>query len=218
MKGGGQRLSFITTKFSPLNSPNVFSKWSWTAGSSKPFFDKSTEYKNSIPTYAEALSKFNAFFGVNYKEVYTEEFFGDPSKPFNTVIGGWNDINGFINIANDFIATNGGTLHIPYPMARGYSDIFCVEKSGLFEFARLCGIFAAMNMFAEIAIPTAAVLTFERNEVAFFPPNFGKALWDNDRLAFEEKYNRDFAKLYSNWDSSVAYVHPVKLSKWTVNI
>ena len=164
------------------------------------------------------MFKFNAFFAVNYKEVYTEEFFGDPTKFFSTVIGGWNDLNGFIRIVNYFIATNGGTLKIPYPMAGGYSDIFCVEKSRLFEFARLCGIFASMNMFAEIAIPTAAVLTFARNEVEFFPPNSRKVFWGNDRIAFEEKYNRDFDRLYENWDSSVAYVHPVKLSKWAMKM
>ena len=75
-----------------------------------------------------------------------------------------------------------------------------------------------MNMFAEIAIPTAAVLTFARNEVEFFPPNSRKVFWGNDRIAFEEKYNRDFDRLYENWDSSVAYVHPVKLSKWAMKM
>lgn len=215
--GGYYKLKFLTTKFIPLNSPNSF-RWFWAAGSSTPFFNNSTSYKNSIPTYEEALSRFDKFFGVKYKEFYTEDFFGDPNEPCNTCIGSSNNVQKFIMLLNHFLATNGGIFKIPYPMARGYSDIFCIEKSGLFEFARLCGIFSAMNMFAEIAIPTAAVLTFDRNEVEFFPPDSRKVFWDNDRIAFEEKYSSDFNRLCSEWNPSTIYVHPVKLSKWTMKV
>ena len=206
---------FLCMEFSPLNSPNKF-RWHWTAGSSKPFYDPATSWRNSLYTYGEALDKFNNFFGENYKEAYDEAFFGNPNVPGGTMIGGWNDAQGFIRIANYFIATNGNTLHIPYPMAcrGGGADIFCIIKDSLFEFSRLCGIFSAMNMFVEIAIPTATVLTYKRNDVVFFKSSSELIMWGNDRIAFENKYDKDFSRLYNEWDGKLFYVHPVKLSGW----
>ncbi len=207
---------FLGREFKPLNSPDKF-RWCWTAGSSKPFYDAATNWRSSLYTYEEAMSKFNNFFGAKYKEVYDAAFFGDPDKPGSTVLGGWRDTKGFINVVNHFIATNGNTLHIPYPMANGYSDIFCVFKESLFDFSRLCGIFAAMNFFVEIAIPTATVLNYNRDEVTFFPKGSALIMWGNDRDVFADKYGRDVARLFSEWDDKIIYVHPVKLSGWKVS-
>ena len=209
---------FLSKDFSPLNSPNKF-RWYWTAGTSKSLYDASTNWRDSLYTYEEALNKFNNFFGAKYKEVYDEAFFGDPNKPGGTVLGGWKDAKGFLNIVNYFIATNGNTLHIPYPLAGGgcCADIFCLDKSNLFEFSRLCGIFSAANLFVEIATPTAAVLTFKRYEVIFFPQNSWLILWNEDRNIFADKYSRDVARLHREWDEKFFYVHPVKLSGWKIS-
>ena len=209
---------FLGREFEPLNSPNKF-KWHWTAGSSKSFYDTSTSWKSSLYTYEEAMSKFNDFFGEKYKEVYDMAFFGDPNVPGGTVLGGWKDTNGFLNVVNYFITTNGNTLHIPYPMAgEGCTgDIFCLDKGSMFEFSRLCGIFSAMNLFVEIAIPTATVLTFKRDNVAFFPRSSELIMWGNDRNIFADKYGRDVARLYNEWNEKFFYVHPVKLSGWKVS-
>lgn len=206
---------FLSSSFSELNSPNKF-KWKWTAGSSKPFYDAATSWQNSLCTYDEALSKFNDFFGVKYKETYDQDFFGDPNKPGANVLGSWNNAKSFFNVVNYFIATNRNSLKIPYPMAGGYSDIFCVDKDSLFEFSRLCGIFSAMNLFVEIAIPTAAVLTYKRNDVEFLPGSSTLLLWGNDRNNFERKYDGDFGRLYREWDEKIFCVHPIKLSGWKV--
>ena len=71
-----------------------------------------------------------------------------------------------------------------------------------------------MNMFVEIAIPTATVLTYKRNDVVFFKSNSELIMWGNDRIAFENKYDKDFSRLYNEWDDKLFYVHPVKLSRW----
>ncbi|MBQ2611657.1 hypothetical protein IJF81_04615 [bacterium] len=204
---------FLSPGLSSLNSPNRF-KWYWTAGSSKPFYNGSTSYKNSLYTYDEAMSKFNDFFGVKYKEVYGDDFFGSPDQPGFNLLGRWKDPESFYKVLNSFIATNNNSRKIPYPMAGGYSDIFCIDKESLFAFSKLCGIFSAMNMFVEIAIPTAAVLTFKRAEVAFFPKDSRLVFWGNDRVAFENKYDKDFSRLYNEWDKKICFVHPVKLSQW----
>ena len=207
---------FLGKEFSPLNSPDKF-RWFWTAGSS--FYDAATHWRDSLYTYEEAMSKFNDFFGAKYKEVYDAAFFGDPNAPGSTVLGGWQDAKGFINIVNYFIATNGNTLHIPYPMAGGgcTGDIFCLDKGSLLEFSRLCGIFSAMNLFVEIAIPTAVVLNYNRDDVIFFPKGSALIMWGNDRNVFADKYGRDVARLLNEWDDKLIYVHPVKLSRWKIS-
>ena len=216
---------FWITNFAPLNSPNMF-RWTRVATSSTPFYNVATQWKDSIYTYDEAMAKFNEFFGAKYKEFYDEEFFGDPNKPGSNSIGGWNNSEVFFNVVNYFIMTNGNSLHIPYPMARGYSDIFCIAKGSLFEFSRLCGIFSAMNMFVEIAIPTAAVLTYKKGDVKLLKneahPRYikvlslesGLILWGNDRDVFESKYDRDFSKLVKVWGEELLCIHPIKLSGW----
>jgi len=204
---------FLSSGFSPLNIPNRF-RWYWIADSSKPFYSVSTSYKNFLYTYDEAIAKFNDFFGVKYKEVYGDEFFGSPNQPGSNLLGRWNNAEEFSNIINRFLSANKNSRKIPYPMAVGSADIFCIKKESLFEFSRLCGIFSAMNMFVEIAIPTAAVLTFKKDEVAFFPKGSGRMFWNNDRVAFENKYDKDFMRLYNEWDKKIYFVHPVKLSTW----
>ena len=211
-----QGKKFLAQNISNFNVPGRFQWWPWTAGSSKPFFDRSTEWKSSLCTYDEAMAKFKDFFGVAYKEIYDKDFFGDPNKPGNTVIGKWNNAEEHSKIVAEFIKSNGGLTKIPYPMAAGLVDIFCVDKGSLFEFSRLCGIFAAMNMFVEIAIPTAVVLTYKKDEVQFFQADSRKMLWGKDRTDFENKYEKDFNRLYNEWEENILYVHPVKLSRWKV--
>lgn len=53
-----------------------------------------------------------------------------------------------------------------YPLAGGYSDLFAVSKATFPEFARICGILAAMRVHVEVAIPTAMVLASGRLKLA----------------------------------------------------
>lgn len=216
---------FLITNFTPLNSPNMF-RWSQVATSSKPFFDRSTEWKDSLYTYDEAMSKFEDFFGMEYKEIYDEAFFGDPNKPGKNSLCKWTDAESFANGVKKFEKSNGGSFKIPYPMARSYSDIFCIDKGSLFEFARLCGVLSGMNMFCEIAIGTAVVLTYKRDDVKllknasvynyieFLSIESALILWGKEKVTFENKYDRDFSKLLKDWGENLLCIHPVKLSRW----
>ena len=104
---------FLGRDIIPLNSPNTF-KWYWTIGSSKPFYNTATSWKNSLYSYDEALDKFNDFFGVKYKETYEADFFGNPNEPGSILFGSWNDAKGFLNMVNYFISINNNSLRIPY--------------------------------------------------------------------------------------------------------
>ena len=47
---------------------------------------------------------------------------------------------------------------VRYPLVRGFSDIVIVPQFLINKFCYYCGIFAAANLFVEIAIPTTMVL------------------------------------------------------------
>ena len=54
---------------------------------------------------------------------------------------------------------------VNYPLALGYSDIFVVPHNSLDSICHFLGVFAAMNLFVEIAIPTAIMLVANYNNV-----------------------------------------------------
>ena len=120
------------------------------------------------------------------------------------------------NEIKNFIQRNGGSLKIPYPMARGYSDIFVLKREKMFPIARLCGVFSAMNMFAEISLPTSLVLSVERKDIVLLEDTEFQRIvaWDEEREIMEKKYLYKLRLLYENWRVKDLFIHPVKLSKW----
>jgi len=198
----------FTTDIRPLNSEEGGGiRWPHAGFSSVPFFKGQTRWKGSIPDYASALEKFHSFFGRKYEEEYGRDFFG---RDF--------DVN---NLEKEdeiriFIQRNGGNLSIPYPMACGYSDIFIIKREKLFSIARLCGVFSAMNMFAEISFPTSLVLSVDREKINFLNDTKFQGIveWGAERENTEKKYQCKLKLLYNNWEVQNLFVHPVKLSKW----
>ena len=164
----------------PLNSEGMC-VWPHARFSSVPFLKERTQWKNSIPNYQDALDKFQLFFDQPYLEEYTDAFFKNGSEQISQ------------KEKDDFIQRNGNGLAIPYPMAYGYSDIFMIKAEAFFPIARLCGVFSAMNMFAEISLPTAIVLSVPRSRVIFLADTGYncKIEWDENRALIEEKCRLD---------------------------
>lgn len=190
----------------PLNMSGAFG-WSHTRFSSVPFLHKMTKWEDSIPKYDSALAKFHDFFGEAYKEEYNDDFFQTDTGAKDEEI-------------REFISRNGNSRKIPYPMAWGYADIFMIKAERLYSIARLCGIFSAMNMFAEISFPTAVVLSISRDEVVVLEETdySRRCGWtDEERMLIEEEYQKDMKVLYKKWNSKVLYIHPVKLSRWKMS-
>lgn len=129
-----------------LNSKGCFREWIHSRYSSRAFLHKSTKWQGSIPDFDKAIERFNVYFGFSYPTLYSADFFEGIST----------------NEVEEFVKNNGDSRAIPYPMAYGYSDIFMISKEKLLEIARICGVFAAMNLFAEIAIPTSIILTVKK--------------------------------------------------------
>lgn len=103
------------------------------------------------------------------------------------------------------------TLEVP--LVTAYSDVVVVPGSALEEFARLCGVFAAMNLFVEVALPTALALSVERIRTEDDTGQRGRELWDASEVAaLEAACDRSVARL----PRDTFYTHPVKLSRWRV--
>lgn len=102
---------------------------------------------------------------------------------------------------------------LPVAFASGYSDLVVVPAPAVAEFARTCGVFAAMGLFVEIAIPTALALTVDRIVTEKDLSRRGLELWTApDVAALEARCERNVARLPPEW----LYVHPVKLSRWSI--
>ena len=119
-------------------------------------------------------------------------------------------------------------IKVPYPLAAGYSDFLIVPRSAIQEFSRLCGVFAAMNLFVEIAAPTALALSCEHISTEMIKgenwvfgrrdPRFarrGLELWSEDDIkALGNKHGWNEQSLLQSMGADTLYVHPVKLSRW----
>jgi hypothetical protein len=102
---------------------------------------------------------------------------------------------------------------LPVPVASGYSDFAVVPAPALDEFVRLCQVFAAMRLFAEVAIPTALALAVDRIVVEEGRARAGLELWEAEQIrALEERCGRSVARL----PREPLYIHPIKLSRWTL--
>jgi len=118
----------------------------------------------------------------------------------------------------------------PYPLLAGYADFLVIPAEAIDDFVRYCGAFAAMNIFAEVAVPTALALAAEavRTElprnVHFLDPDRQPS--DPDALRGVELWSaaerRDCPVLHCDspdaalaaFDPKWLYVHPVKLSRF----
>lgn len=192
----------------PLNKKGGFS-WMWSQASSNAFFRRKLNWQSEILTIDEAFKAFEEFFGAEYPRTYNDDFFvGD----------GFIDKDELMKKFEYFVNANKGTLDVPYPMAWGFSDLVCVSKEKYKIFAKYCGVFAAMDMFVEIAIPTAIVLTCAREKVStILDIDYESGMFDEN---VEERFLIDcdssYSKLLEFWKGKHLFLHPIKLSKWEV--
>ena len=110
-----------------------------------------------------------------------------------------------------------GKQYCPYPVWGGYSDIFIIPGNVMKQTAHMLGVFAAMGLFVEMAIPTAMQLCCENVVEEKDIKLKGMALWENEeKQEIEMKYQCSYKKLIAGWEESCLFIHPVKLSRWKV--
>lgn len=117
-----------------------------------------------------------------------------------------------------------------YPLLGGYADFFVVPAAAIDAFVHYCGVLAALNIFAEVAVPTALALATEHvvTELApgegFWTPQArrnpdcslkGVEFWDPaETPAFGQRFGFEQQRLLVEFPRDWLYVHPVKLSQW----
>jgi hypothetical protein len=104
---------------------------------------------------------------------------------------------------------------LSYPLTASYSDIFIVSGKSIKPFCHYCGIFAALELHVEVAIPTALGLSSDEKIVTESDlPIKGKPLWPNEGMKeFLSPYRNNLDILMKNYPE-VLYIHPIKLSQW----
>jgi hypothetical protein len=113
-----------------------------------------------------------------------------------------------------------------YPVTFGYSDIFSIPRLYLDEFCQYLEIFASIQMFVELAIPTAFALhdwpMVSDKDLALKPLNVwfpqDPRLYEQKKrqiTAFEATSNFHIAAIDKAFPKDLLYMHPVKLSRWT---
>jgi hypothetical protein len=108
---------------------------------------------------------------------------------------------------------------LSYPLTGSYSDIFMVSAKSIKPFCHYCGVFAALELFAESAIPTALALS--ANGIVTEKDLFmkGKPLWTVQDFTFLAPFKMNIDVLINNYPKEILYIHPIKLSQWdTKNI
>lgn len=115
-----------------------------------------------------------------------------------------------------------------YPLLSGYSDFFVVPAEAIEPFAHYCGVFAALGVFAEVAVPTALALTAGRVVTELAPGEHfmdadarrspdaalrGVEFWEAPAAeAFAARAGHKLDQLAGAFPADWLYVHPVKLS------
>jgi hypothetical protein len=101
-----------------------------------------------------------------------------------------------------------------YPLVGGYSDIIVIPASIVRRFCHYCGVYAALDLFVEVAIPTALCQTAERIVTEKDTRLKGKAMWSKSDFEIIKPYHQDLQQLIDSFPADCLYLHPIKLSQW----
>lgn len=203
-----ERDCLMVSKFGWKKLQDTNKKWLWLFNALNYRVNTpGLEITNILPSKEEAQKKFNKL-NLPYGKI-----------PFRSIIQNFK-ISSFKNMVGDLkhikraLKLFNWNRTLDYPMIGGYSDIFLVTSNEMSKFATYCGAFAASNLFVEIAIPTAMLLSSENIKLISDTNYNNGALWSDDDKAFLEKFNYSIEQLHQSFPKDLLFLHPIKLSKW----
>lgn len=169
------------------------------------FLSTAVNYRDEIPGVDEATKKAKEYGIYDYRlKKYPTKLNSRQSKilQINSIL-----YNSLFN-----------KIDIKYPLVAGYSDFFILTKNKLHEFCRLSGVFAAMNLFVEISIPTTLMLICEKDNLKMQKDINMRTeeMWllTNVVSEFEKSCDNKVENMNRYWPKDYLYLHPLKLSKW----
>jgi hypothetical protein len=221
LEEGASYLSEIVTMHGPEDVLHPFSAtprfWVHTIDGIDFYGNRrGSETKNEIPSYEEATQKFAAH-GVEIKPLTYGNVFGPLTMPASfdkAMVTARTLWTYFWTWRHRKLQGNKHQLKLQYPLVFGYSDVIVISSQTIQQFCHLCGVFAAMGLFVEIAVPTALllsttnILTDENSKLK------GKPLWGDDIPKLEEKYKLNLEAMLADFPKEQLHYHPVKLSRW----
>jgi hypothetical protein len=218
-----QRSSFIT-ELQTLASRSL--NWLNFSEENTGFRTYGVEYKAEIPEPTEAVKlyqrhkNFINFSGSSFTNYKVLSWPG--SVLFRLYRKAWRVIknNRRLTVSHKYFPKI--VKHLPYPLLMGYSDFLVVNSYDLPYFCHLCGVFASMRMFVEIAIPTALAMA-SSHIVTLNDTDFtAKTFWGAERLTnlvtIKNNCQGLVNNLFSGDGKKVLYFHPIKLSSWMVEL
>lgn len=108
----------------------------------------------------------------------------------------------------------GRRYSLSYPLVGSYADIFIVSSDNIKQFCHYCGVFAALDLFVEIALPTALALSAESVITEKELQYKGKPLWKEEEYELLLPYKSNLKLLLEKFPENVLHIHPIKLSQW----
>ena len=206
--------------------------WPWSIYAYNSLRNAKYDYKRELPTAEQAKARFERM-GLTFPTPVPRK--GDtkwlhyPAKVRTLKELYWN-----LKLLPDYIGSLTNFLlsmrkPSSYPLLAGYSDFVVVPAKDLDLFAHYCGVFAAMNMFAEVAVPTALALACDtvKTEIVmgghFADPKpsrvaglrwHGLELWEGEIGTFAQSLQYSWEAFIKHFPDDALYTHPVKLSQW----
>lgn len=105
---------------------------------------------------------------------------------------------------------------IKYPLVGGYADILILPNIELDNFIMHCNAFTALNLFVEIALPSALLYSYDEISTEDKLTKKTITYWTKDVNETERENNFSLNSLNKNFSEDVLYIHPIKLSKWSI--
>jgi hypothetical protein len=166
---------------------------------------RGVEAAGLLPSPSEALALLQRH-GIKNSKITFHSAYGNFFKSFRYSLK---------NIAEDlFVQMRIYPCRLRYPLCAAYSDIVIVPGRHAAAFAHLCGVFASLRLFVEIAIPTALAMTCEKIRLLKDLPARVVRYLSEEEMREMEVLNYDFEALERDFPADVLWIHPVKLSQW----
>lgn len=159
-----------------------------------------------LPSYEQAMEKFHKH-NIYCRDITTHNIENCTGNYLNCS-------KSFITMVAEQIAAN-GSYPMPYPLAMGYSDFIIIPTKSMQLFCHYSGIFAALGLFVESAIPTAMLLACQHIVTEDKTLWHGTEFWDFNTILYAQQKNYDLQSLLQDFKIKQLYIHPIKLSTWS---
>ena len=228
------QLDVSTAYIKSLSSADgVRYSWPWSMYAYNSLPNAKFDYRKELPAGNDALLRFEKL-GIRFRKPRPRtkadlKWLEFPARPKSLREAYWalKLVRPYLVSLSQFVASFGKTSD--FPLLAGYADLIVVPAEHIDSFAHYCGVFAAMNMFAEVAVPTALALSCDkiRTELLmgdhFADPGArvapetrrrGLELWGKQIPAFGNSLKFSWSALMEQFPNEALYYHPIKLSQW----